>query len=65
MVGWRHRFSRHKLGQTSGNSEEQGSLVHCSPWGCEESDIAWQLNNNRFVIQAHHLHVSFTHAYVQ
>ena len=47
MVGWHHRFSGHKLGQTPGNSEEQGSLVHCSPWGCEESDITWQLNNNR------------------
>ena len=65
MVGWSHRFSRHKLGQTPGNSEGQGTLVHCSPWG-EESDTTWQLNNNnRFVIQAHHLHVNITHAYVQ
>ena len=31
-----------------------------------KSDTTWQLNNNnRFVIQAHHLHVNITHAYVQ
>ena len=24
--------------QTSGDSEGQGSLVCCSPWGCKESD---------------------------
>ena len=24
----------------------QGSLVHCSPWGCKESDMTSWLNNN-------------------
>ena len=28
-----------KLGQTPGDSEGQGGLVCCSPWGCEESDL--------------------------
>ena len=26
--------------------EEQGSLACCSPWGCKESDMNEQLNNN-------------------
>ena len=36
----------HELGQTPGDSEEQGGLVCCNPWGCKESDITWQVNNN-------------------
>ena len=32
MVGWHHKFSRHELEQTPGNSEGQGSLACCSPW---------------------------------
>ena len=31
---------------TPGNSERQGSLTCCSPWGRKESDTTWQLNNN-------------------
>ena len=46
MVGWHHRCNGHKLGQTAGVGEGQGSLVCCSPWGHEESDKTWQLNNN-------------------
>ena len=29
-----------------GDSEGQGSLECCSPWGCKESDMTEQLNNN-------------------
>ena len=29
-----------------GDSEGQGSLVCCSPWGCKEVDTTEQLNNN-------------------
>ena len=28
----------HKLNQTPGDSEGQGNLACCSPWGCKESD---------------------------
>ena len=35
----------HESGQTPGDSEEQGSLVCCSPWGHKESDTTEQLNN--------------------
>ena len=48
MVGWHHQFNGRELGQTLGDSEEQGGLSCCSPWGCKESDMTWQLkyNNN-------------------
>ena len=29
------------------DSEEQGSLVCCSPWGHKESDMTLQLNKNK------------------
>ena len=46
MVGWHHLFNGHELGQTLGDSEGQGGLVCCSPWGHKELDTPWQLNNN-------------------
>ena len=39
MVGWHHQLDGHKFEQTLGNTEGQGSLTHCSPWGHEESDM--------------------------
>ena len=38
MVGWHHRLNRHEFEQTLGDSEGQGSLVCCSPWGLKELD---------------------------
>ena len=32
MVGWHHQLIGHKLEQTLGDSERQGSLVCYSPW---------------------------------
>ena len=32
-------FSRHELGQTPGDSEGQGGLACCSPWGFKQSDM--------------------------
>ena len=32
-VGWHHRLNVHEFEQTPGDSEGQGSLVRCSPWG--------------------------------
>ena len=46
MVGWRHQFSGHEFEQAAGDGEVQGSLACCSPWGCRESDMTQQLNNN-------------------
>ena len=36
---WHHRLSGHEFEQTPGDSEGQGSLVCCSPWGRKESNI--------------------------
>ena len=44
-VGWHHRLSGHEFEQTLGDSEGQGSLVCCSPWGHKEVDTTEWLNN--------------------
>ena len=44
MVGWHHRLDRQEFEQTPGDSEGQGSLVCCSPWGHKESDVTEQQN---------------------
>ena len=44
MVGWHHQFNGHEFEQTPGDSEGQGSLEYCSPWGHKESDTTEQLN---------------------
>ena len=33
MVGWHHQLNGHEFEQTLEDSEGQGSLVCCSPWG--------------------------------
>ena len=43
MVGWHHGFNGHEFEQTQGDSEGQGSLVYCSPWGAKESDTTYVL----------------------
>ena len=46
MVGWHHQLNGHEFEQTPGDSEGQGSLVCCSPWGCKEPDTTEWLNKN-------------------
>ena len=46
MIGWHHRLNGHEFEQTPGDSEGQGSLACCSPWGCKELDTTVRLNNN-------------------
>ena len=43
MVGWHHRLNGHEFEQTQGDSEGQGSLACCSPWGHKESDTTEKL----------------------
>ena len=38
MVGWHHQLNGHEFEHTQGDSEGQGSLVCCSPWGHKELD---------------------------
>ena len=42
MVGWNHRLNGHEFAKTLGDSEGQGNMVCCCPWGCEESDATEQ-----------------------
>ena len=46
MVGWYHQLNEHEFEQTLGDSEGQGSLACCSPWGHKELDMTYRLNNN-------------------
>ena len=46
MVREHHRLNGHEFGQTPGCTGGQQSLECCSPWGCKESDVTQQLNNN-------------------
>ena len=46
MAEWPHRRNGHELGQTLGDGEGQRGLACCSPWGCKESDMTEQLDNN-------------------
>ena len=46
MDGWYHQLNGHEFEQTPGDSERQGSLACCSPWGHKESDTTDQLNSN-------------------
>ena len=48
IVGSHHRLNGHKFEKTPGDSEGQGSLARCSPWGCKESDMIEWLNNNNW-----------------
>ena len=48
MVGWHHQFDGYEFEQTLGNSDGQGSLACCSPWGLEESDMTEQPNNKNW-----------------
>ena len=46
MIRQHHPLSGHEFEQTPGDSEGQGSLACCSPWGCRESDTTERLNDN-------------------
>ena len=46
MVRYHHWLNGHEFERSPGDSEGQGSLACCSPWGCQEPDTTYQLNNN-------------------
>ena len=50
MAGWHHRLSGHEFEQTPGDNEGQRSLLCCSPWGCNESEMIEQLNNKKSLL---------------
>ena len=38
MAGWHYGCNEHEPGQTPGDSEGQGGLTCCSPWGRKKLD---------------------------
>ena len=52
MVGRHHQFNGHEFEQTLGDSEGQGSLACCSPWGRKESDMTERLKNKQQKMKA-------------
>ena len=38
MVGWYYQLNGHEFVQAPGDSDGQGSLACCNPWGLKESD---------------------------
>ena len=50
MVRQHQQLNGHEFDQTPGDSEGQGSLACCSPWGRKESDTIQQLNNNNNIL---------------
>ena len=62
MVGWRHQLNGHEFEQAPGNSEGQGSLVCCSPWGHKQSDMTEPLNKI-YICVCVHIHI-YVHVYI-
>ena len=44
--GWHHWLNGHEFEQTLGDSEGQGSLACCSPWGCKVLATTKELNHH-------------------
>ena len=44
MAGWHHQLDGREFEQAAGVGDGQGSLVGCSSWSCEESDMTERLN---------------------
>ena len=57
MAGQHHWLNGHESEQTPRDSEGQGSLVCCSPWGCKKQDMTYHLKNNNNI----HIHTYFPH----
>ena len=48
-VGSHHQLNGHECEQTPGDSEGQGSLACCSPWGHKQSDMTEQLTEKKTI----------------
>ena len=46
MVGQYYPLNGSEFEQIPGDSERQGSLACCSPWGHKELNMTWPLNNS-------------------
>ena len=50
MVGWHHQLKGHEFEQTPGDSEGQGRLLCCSPWGHREHNLATEQQQIRGIL---------------
>ena len=50
VIRWHHRLHGHDFEQTLGDTEGQGSLACCSPWG-SKLDMPEGLNNNNNILK--------------
>ena len=50
VVGWHHRLNEREFEQAPGDSEGQGGLVCCCPWGCKKSHMTEQLNSKTYCV---------------
>ena len=41
ITGWHHQLHGPEFEQTPGDSNGEGSLAGCSPWGCKELDMIY------------------------
>ena len=56
MVGWHHQLNGHEFEQTPGDSEEQESLVCCSPWDYRVGyDLVTKQQHNAKMVGRHEL----------
>ena len=51
MVGWHYQLSGYEFEQTPADSEGQGILACCCPWGRKESDTRELLNQATLSVQ--------------
>ena len=47
IVAWHYQLNGREFEQALGNSEVQGSLACCSPWGHKESGTTELLNSSK------------------
>ena len=55
MIKQHHQLSGDESEQTLGNSEGQGSPACCSLWGCKESDVTQEEQQQKLAIATKHL----------
>ena len=54
MVGWHHQLNGREFEQTLGDSEGQGSLACCSPWGRQDWTRLSDRTTKRFLAGGFH-----------
>ena len=52
MIRWNHQLNEYEFEEALGDTEGQGSLAFCSPWGRKVSDVTKGLNNSNKVVNS-------------